>query len=224
MAATPLGARGRFRADQVPARTPSYPIYGRFSRPRRRRGRRRSVLAPAGGTQNIPPVCPARRAFPADDRAAGHATEPITGSPALHSWDGVLSRVHRGHWRGSCGRSPGGSRTDMPMCGSWAMARGRWPRLSCLAVRGWPARRPTGRLARPCLVRAGPEGFRCQPVRPASWASRATWVRLLRSSLVSMREMWAFTVATLMNSSPAISALDLPRPTAMATSRSRSLS
>jgi hypothetical protein len=44
--------------------------------------------SPAGGTQNIPPVCPSRHALPADDRAADHATEPVTGSPALRPWDG----------------------------------------------------------------------------------------------------------------------------------------
>ena len=59
--------------------------------------------------------------------------------------------------------------------------------------------------------------------RPASWTRRATWTRLFRLSLTSSRDTCAFTVATLMNSPAAISAFDLPRPSASATSRSRSL-
>ena len=60
--------------------------------------------------------------------------------------------------------------------------------------------------------------------RPASCASRAIWTRLPASSLASSRETCALTVATLMYSSAAMSAFDLPWPIAIATSRSRSVS
>ena len=51
----------------------------------------------------------------------------------------------------------------------------------------------------------------------------ATWTRLVASSLRNRCEMCALTVATLRWSCSAISALELPRPTAIATSRSRSV-
>src|ERR1044072_4856815 len=59
-------------------------------------------------------------------------------------------------------------------------------------------------------------------MRPASWTQMATWTRLAASSLTRMCETWALTVATLMKSSLAMSALDLPCPTATATACSRS--
>ena len=52
----------------------------------------------------------------------------------------------------------------------------------------------------------------------------AIWTRFSTSSLSSSRETCAFTVATLICSSAAISALAQPRPTASATSCSRGLS
>ena len=58
----------------------------------------------------------------------------------------------------------------------------------------------------------------------ASWTRMAICTRLATASLVSRRDTCAFTVASLMNSDAAISALDAPEPTAVATSRSRSVS
>jgi hypothetical protein len=46
--------------------------------------------------------------------------------------------------------------------------------------------------------------------RPASWARSAIWVRLSRSSLVRMCETWVFTVARVMSSAAATSALLRP--------------
>jgi len=51
----------------------------------------------------------------------------------------------------------------------------------------------------------------------------AIWTRLFRSSLVSSRDTYVLTVATLMNVCCAISALEQPRASASATSRSRSV-
>jgi hypothetical protein len=63
-----------------------------------------------------------------------------------------------------------------------------------------------GRRARPPAAAAPPSPARDQsatgnPIagrqaRPASWTRSATCTRLLRSSLVSIRETWALTVAT----------------------------
>ena len=58
----------------------------------------------------------------------------------------------------------------------------------------------------------------------ASCTRIATCTRLAQPSFVISRETYVFTVATLMNNSPLISALDLPAATARATSRSRSVS
>src|SRR3954447_850243 len=89
--------------------------------------------------------------------------------------------------------------------------------------------RPRGRGGRPspnvsAAVGRVPLGRReDSQTRPASWTQSAIWTRLAIPSLTRMCETWALTVARLMYSSPAISALDLPRPTATATSRLRSL-
>ena len=74
------------------------------------------------------------------------------------------------------------------------------------------------RLLRSALGLCGPTPDRLctrdAALRPASWTSSATWTRLSTSSLTSSRETCALTVATLMCSSAAISALAPPRPTA----------
>ena len=59
--------------------------------------------------------------------------------------------------------------------------------------------------------------------RAASCTTMATCTRLLTSSLASSRETCALTVASLMNRSAAISALEEPAPTSVATWRSRSV-
>lgn len=84
-------------------------------------------------------------------------------------------------------------------------------------------------------VAAHPEaGLRAVRAMSARWQRRQDWsascttiamcTRLATSSLVNSRDTWALTVASLMKSDAATSALDAPDPTATATSRSRSVS
>src|SRR5699024_3084212 len=83
-----------------------------------------------------------------------------------------------------------------------------------------PPQTPTERSVLPIHGPPGPRtrasanrargGWERGQSRPASRISSATWVRLFRSSLARMREMCALTVAMLISSDAAISALDLP--------------
>src|ERR1700745_2821903 len=60
-------------------------------------------------------------------------------------------------------------------------------------------------------------------MRPDSLTQKGTRDRFAAARFTRVLETWALTVATLMKSSLAMSALDLPCPTATATSCSRSL-
>jgi len=75
----------------------------------------------------------------------------------------------------------------------------------------------SGRCNRPVFESSGNVSLWMRHWGPASWTRRAICTRLFRLSLVSSRDTWALTVASLRNRVAAISALERPRPTSTAT-------
>ncbi len=154
--------------------------------------------------------------------------------------DGHTHRLHDGHWDECEGAHAAQAITTITSTAPTAVTRPSRTAITsttCTTAIATPSTRVTGtstdRHGRPATPAAG-RPHRSGPHRPgprhrpghesASCTRIAIWTRFVMSSLVSSRETCALTVASLMNSRPAISAFDAPDATASATSRSRSVS